>query len=93
MGPEIGASINATAVNANLRNPIGGNVRNPLATMGSSLGDKYFHDNAAGLFGGVSASWEPDFGKKQADVDSATQSRRPSRRMACSTNASQYGCG
>ena len=74
MGPEIGASINATAVNANLRNPIGGNVRNPLATMGSSLGDKYFHDNAAGLFGGVSASWEPDFfGKKQADVDSATQ--------------------
>lgn len=74
MGPEVGATATTMGMNARLRNPVDDSTRNILGAMGSDFGDKYLNVNAAGLTGGIAATWEPDFfGQKQADVDAATQ--------------------
>ena len=74
LGPEVGATATAIGAANRVRNPIGRDARELLGTLDTNLGDKHLSLDAAGLSGGLAASWEPDFfGHKQADIDAATQ--------------------
>lgn len=74
LGPTVGATATALGSTNTIRNPLSDGSRQVFQAVGSDLGDRHLDVNGAGLSGGITIAWEPDFfGRKQADADAAAQ--------------------
>ena len=74
LGPTVGLSGKAMANHSQMDNPLNSNARALLSRypQTSSLNDDTIDSQSTTLYGGLTASWEPDiFGKKRSDADAA----------------------
>ena len=74
LGPTIGLSGKAGANDSKMDNPLDSNARALLSRypQASSLNGDTIESTGTSMYGGLTASWEPDiFGKKRSDADAA----------------------
>ena len=74
LGPTVGLSGKAGANDSKMDNPLDSNARALLSRypQASSLNGDTIESTGTSMYGGLTASWEPDiFGKKRSDADAA----------------------
>ena len=74
LGPTVGLSGKVGANDSKMDNPLNSNARALLSRypQASSLNGDTIDSQGTSLYGGLTASWEPDiFGKKRSDADAA----------------------